>query len=122
MATRRQEKMARVVKGVVSDAITNHLSDPRIVGFVSITKVEMTSDLRNANVYVSIFGGKESEQKKTFAAIEHARFKIQSLLADKTTSKFCPALHFFKDEKFKKTLETMRLINEATGELEKNEQ
>lgn len=122
MPTRRQEKVSRVVKEVVSDAISNHLSDPRIVGLVSITRVEMTADLRSANVYLSIFGGDLAEQNKTFSAIEHAKFKIQSLLADNMKSKFCPVLHFFKDEKFKKTLETMKLIDEATSELEKKEQ
>ena len=119
MATRRQEKVARVVKEAVSDAITHHLSDPRIEGFVSVTKVDMATDLRNANVYVSIFGGDETAQNKTFAAIAHAKSRIQSLVAGKLQSKFCPVLHFYRDENFKKTLETMRLIDQAASELDK---
>ena len=119
MATRRQEKVARVVKEGVSDAIAHHLSDPRIKGFVSVTRVEMAADLRNADVYVSIFGKDESSQNKTFAAITHAKSRIQSLVAGKLQSKFCPVLHFYSDEKFKKTLETMKLIDQAVGELEK---
>jgi ribosome-binding factor A len=118
MATRRQEKVARVVKEAVSDAITHHLSDPRIEGFVSVTRVDMATDLRNANVYVSIFGGDETAQNKTFAAIAHAKSRIQSLVAGKLQSKFCPVLHFYRDEKFKKTLETMRLIDQATSKLD----
>ena len=119
MATRRQEKVARVVKEAVSDAITHHLSDPRIEGFVSVTRVDMATDLRNANVYVSIFGGDETAQNKTFAAIAHAKSRIQSRVAGKLQSKFCPVLHFYRDEKFKKTLETMRLIDQAVSELDK---
>ncbi|GAI20677.1 unnamed protein product, partial [marine sediment metagenome] len=46
-----------MVKEGVSDAITHHLSDPRIEGFVSVTRVDMATDLRNADIYVSIFGG-----------------------------------------------------------------
>ena len=121
MATRRQEKVARVVKEGVSDAISHHLSDPRIEGFVSVTRVEMAADLRNADVYVSIFGKDESSQNKTFAAIIHAKSRIQSLVAGKMQSKFCPILHFYSDEKFKKTLETMKLIDQAVGELEKED-
>ena len=121
MATRRQEKVARVVKEGVSDAITHHLSDPRIEGFVSVTRVDMATDLRNANVYVSIFGGDETAQNKTFAAIAHAKSRIQSLVAGKLQSKFCPVLHFYRDEKFKKTLETMRLIDQAASELDKKD-
>lgn len=119
MPTRRQEKVSRIVKEAVSDAITNHLSDPRIEGLISVTKVEMAADLRNANVYISILGKNDAAQNKTFAAIEHARIRIQSLVAGKLKSKFCPVLRFYKDEKFKKAMETMKLIDKAMAELEK---
>ena len=118
MATRRQEKVARIVREAVSDAISNHLSDPRIEGLVSVTRVDMAADLRSADVYISIFGKDEASQNKTFAAIEHAKSRIQSLLASRVQSKFCPVLRFHKDDKFKKTLETMKLIDEAVNELE----
>ena len=118
MATRRQEKVARIVKEAISDAIANHLNDPRIEGFVSVTRVEMRTDLRNADVYLSIFGGGESAQNKTFQAISHAGNRIQSLLAGRMQSKFCPVLHFYRDEQFKNTLEIMRLIDQAKSEYE----
>ena len=121
MATRRQEKVARVVKEAVSDAITNHLGDPRIEGFVSVTRVEMAPDLRNASVFLSIFGENEKVQNKTFIAIKHARTKIQSLLGNKMKSKFCPVLHFYMDQKFKKTMETMDIIDRAARELKEND-
>jgi len=113
MATRRQEKVARIVKEAVSDAIAHHLNDPRISGFVSVTRVDMTTDLRNANIYISVFGSDEAGQNKAFAAITHAKSRIQSLLASQIQSKFCPVLHFYKDEKFKKTLEILNLIDQA---------
>ncbi len=113
--------MARVVKEAVSDAITNHLNDPRIDGFVSITRVELTTDLRNANVYISVFGKNPASQNRTFEAINHARSRIQSFLADRIKSKFCPVLHFYTDEKFKKTLETFDLIDKATRERKEKE-
>ncbi len=118
MPTRRQEKVARVIKEAVSDAIANHLSDPRIEGLVSVTEVDVAPDMRTAEVYVSILGKNEAGQNKTFAAIEHARSRIQSLLASRLQSKFCPVLHLCRDEKFKKTLETFRLIDQAAKEFE----
>ena len=121
MATRRQEKVARIVKETVSDAILNHLSDPRIEGFVSVTRVEMAPDLRNANIFLSIFGEDENVQNKTFIAIKHARTKIQSLLGGKIKSKFCPVLHFYMDKKFKKTLDVMNLIDQAVSEMEEKD-
>jgi ribosome-binding factor A len=121
MPTRRQEKVARVVKEAVCDAVANRLSDPRIEGFVSVTRVDMAPDLRSADVYLSIFGSNETAQNKTFTAITHAKSRIQSLLAGKMQSKFCPVLHFYRDEKFKETLKTMKLIDQAVSELEKKD-
>jgi ribosome-binding factor A len=120
MATRRQEKFARVIKEAVSDAIANHLSDPRIEGFVSVTRVEITADLRNADVYLSIFGKDEAAHNRTYEAITHAKSRIQSLLSDRLQSKFCPSLRFKMDDKFKKTLEIMKLIDETAREREKD--
>ncbi len=121
MPTRRQEKVARVVKEVASDVIANHLSDPRIEGLVSVTRIDMAADLRSADVYLSIFGGDNAAQNKTFAAITHAGKRIQSLLASKLQCKFCPVLHFHRDEKFKKTLETMKLIDQAVSEFKEKD-
>ena len=115
MPSRRQEKVARIVKEAISDAIANHLSDPRITGFVSVTRVELAADLRSADIYLSIFGANQTDQKKTFLAITHAKSRIQSLLADRLQSKFCPVLRFCSDEKFKKTMEIIKLINETAS-------
>lgn len=121
MPTRRQEKTSRAVKEAVSDAIANHLNDPRIEGFVSITRVDMAADLRSADVYLSIFGKDDVSQNKTFEAITHARSRIQSLLAGKMQSKFCPVLRFHMDDKFKKTLEIIKLIDQTSIEREKKD-
>jgi len=94
----------------------NHLSDPRITGFVTVTKVEMAPDLRSAEVYLSILTETPVAKKKTFAAINHAGKRIQSLLGRALDSKFCPVLCFHLDEHFQKTLETMRLIDEVANE------
>lgn len=120
MPSRRQEKVARVVKEAVSSAIARDLNDPRITGFVSVTRVDMAPNLRSAEVYLSIFGGDQTAQDKTFIAINHAKSRIQSLLAAQVHSKFCPVLHFCRDDKLKKTLETMKLIDEAAGQQEQN--
>ena len=116
MPTRRQEKVARAIREVVSDVIANHLSDPRITGFVSVTRVEVMADLRSADVYLSIFASDEGAKGRTFAAITHARTRIQSFLAGELDSKFCPVLRFHEDEQFRKTLEVMKLIDQVANE------
>jgi len=121
MPTRRQEKVARVIREVVSDAIANHLNDPRITGFVSVTRVEVMADLRSADVYLSIFALDDGAKDKTFAAVTHARTRIQSFLAEALESKFCPVLRFHVDEQFRKTLDVMKLIDEVAGERRKKD-
>ncbi|MBN2128868.1 MAG: 30S ribosome-binding factor RbfA [Sedimentisphaerales bacterium] len=116
MPTRRQEKVARVIKEAVSDAVANHLSDPRITGFVSVTRVIMAPDLRGADVFLSVFAAGDKAKRRTFDAIVHARTRIQSRVAAALESKFCPVLRLHLDEEFQKTLETMRLIDQVASE------
>ena len=100
----------------------NRLSDPRIEGFVSVTKVDVSPDLRNANIYLSVMMGDDKVKRRTIEAIEHATRHIQSLLSKRLTTKFCPYLHFKQDDDFKKTLETLRLIEEVSSEFKENEE
>jgi ribosome-binding factor A len=121
MPTRRQEKIARVIREAVSDAIANHISDPRMECLVSVTKVDVSADMRIANVYLSMFGGTTAAQNKTFAAILHAKTRIQGVIADYIQSRFCPVINIHKDENFKKTIETMKLIDDLAGEFKDKE-
>jgi ribosome-binding factor A len=121
MPSRRQEKVARVVRESVSDTIANRLSDPRIEGFISVTGVDVSPDLRSAEVFLSIMAPDDTARRKTFTAIEHATKHIQARLSRRMTSKFCPRLHFREDNKLKNTLETLRIIDEATKELKEKD-
>jgi len=108
--------MSRVIRDVVSDAIANHLNDPRIEAFVSVTRTEISADLRVANVYLSLFGGSEAVQNRTFDAIMHAKRRIQTLVAEQLQVRFSPVLNIHRDDKFKKALETMKLIEDVAKE------
>ena len=99
MPSRRQERMARVIKEAVSDIINNHLQDPRIEGFISVTEVNTEPDLKRAEVYLSIMGQDEKKQRLAFSAIQHAAGRIQSLLGDYVKARFCPHLYFHQDDR-----------------------
>ncbi len=116
MPSRRQERMSRVIKEAVSDIINNHMQDPRIEGFISITEVRMEPDLKSAEVFLSIMAGNEAKQQLTFKAIQHAAGHIQALLGDYVKARFCPHLYFHWDERLKKTMETLKLIDEVSKE------
>ncbi len=111
--------MARVIKEAVSDIINNHLGDPRIEGFISVTEVKIEPDLKKADVFLSIMGKTPERQNLTFMAIQHASGRIQALLGDYVKSRFCPHLSFHIDDRLKKTAETLRLIDEISKEFPK---
>ena len=113
METRRQHKLARVIRDSVSKTIQNKLSDPRITGFVSVTEVDVSPDSKNATVSLSIFGVDEAAGRATFAAIQHAIGHIQAILGKDLPGRTCPHLRFAIDTKMKKTIQTLQLIEEA---------
>ncbi|MBL7215425.1 MAG: 30S ribosome-binding factor RbfA [Phycisphaerae bacterium] len=116
MPSRRQQKMARVIKESVSRTIQLRLSDPRITGLVSITEVDISPDSKNATVFLSILAPDEKSQNRSFTAICHAAGHIQAQLGHDLTGRTCPHLLFKRDEKVKKTLETLRLIEQVQQE------
>lgn len=105
-----------LIKEAVSDIIQNRLNDPRIEGFVTVTQVDVSPDVRNADIYLSVMAKTETIEKRTHIAIQHATKHIQSLLAERMTTRFVPILRLLKDEKIKKTLDTLRVIEEAARE------
>lgn len=114
--TRRQQKIMSLIKQAVSDIIQNRLNDPRIEGFVTITQVDVSPDVRNADIYISVMASNETIERRTHIAIQHATKHIQSLLAERMTTRFVPILRLLKDEKLRKTLDTLRVIEEAAQE------
>ena len=111
----RLPKLAHAVRDVVSDAIANRLSDPRIHRFTSITRVEVSPDLKYADVYVSIMGS-EAEGQTTLRGLESARGAVQSRLARSLTTRQCPLLRFHLDLGIKKAIAIIRQIDELMAD------
>ncbi|MEN8127938.1 MAG: 30S ribosome-binding factor RbfA [Planctomycetota bacterium] len=116
MTSRRQQKISRAIRESVSKTILTGLSDPRITGLVSVTEVNVSPDMKNATVYLSIMCPDDRKADMTFNAICHAIGHIQHQLGSELTGKYCPHLRFEKDQKVKRTLETLRLIEQAEHE------
>jgi ribosome-binding factor A len=85
------------IKETLSSVITEEgLKDPRI-GFVTVTGVETTPDLRQAKVYVSVLGGRR-EREQTLAALDKSRGYLQAQINRALHMKRTPQLQFFYDE------------------------
>lgn len=116
MANRRLQKVARVIRDSVSETIQQHLSDPRLTGFISITGVDVAPDMKTATVSLSILTSDDEARKASFQAIQHAAGVIQRHLGQALTSRHCPHLLFELDSKMQKTLRTLELIEQASRE------
>ena len=112
--TRRSQRVARLILQVVSETVVSGLQDPR-VRFVTVTGVEVSPDLRFAEVGVSVLGD-ERQQKECLAAIRHAHGYIQDRVAEAVSMKFCPILRFRMDDSVKKSVSLSALIARARAE------
>jgi len=116
MMSRRLEKVARVIKESVSHTLLTRLSDPRIQGLVTVTDVDISPDMKQAVVYLSVIGVDTAAQQLTLTVISHAAGVFQAALGRAMTSRSIPHLRFEEDRKLQKTLETLRLIEQAREE------
>jgi len=111
MAGPRMRRINEVLREVVGAAISSDLSDPRI-GFVTVTSVETSADLRTAKVYVSVFGNEE-EREETLAGLRSSHGVLQTRIAAETRMKHTPTLSFHYDETVAKGARISQLLDEA---------
>lgn len=115
--SRRLEKIDRLVQVAVSEVLPK-LSDPRISGLVTVTRVQTSPDLRTSTVYLSVMGVEPTQEALTFRAIQHAHGFIQGHLADRMATKVCPSLRFQLDESFKERMRTMEILEDLSAKQE----
>jgi ribosome-binding factor A len=111
MSSRRTAKVAEAVREQVSTTILFGLRDPRVKN-VTVTRVEVSPDLRNAKVYVSVMGD-EKAQRLTIKGLESARGFLQAKLAERVKIRYTPILHFQLDQGVKRSIEASRLLREV---------
>ncbi len=115
MKSHRPERVATVVRAVVSDAIATKLSDPRIAPLSSVTRVEVSGDLEHARVYISVMG-EDAAQRRTLAGLRSAAGLVQRMVAKELSTRHCPHITFHLDASIKRAIATNRLIDEAMAE------
>lgn len=108
----RKERVASVVRQIVSEAIAHQMHDPRLEPLTAITRVEMTSDLLIAKVYVSVPGGAAAESR-TLAALRHATGYLQRQVAGGMTLRNCPELRFVADQGAQAAQQAAELLKQS---------
>ena len=105
-------RVNEVLREVIGAAIASDLNDPNI-GFVTVTSVETSPDLRSAKVFVSVLGSQE-ERDDTLAALARAHGVIQSRIAAETRMKRTPTLSFRYDDTIEKGDRINRLLEDES--------
>jgi ribosome-binding factor A len=110
MSAGRMRRVDEAVRAVLSDAISSDLKDPR-VGFVTVTGVKTSPDLRHARVYVSVLGD-EQVRTATLEGLRSAHGFLQSRVASELTLKHTPALTFEYDESVDRGMRISELLDQ----------
>jgi ribosome-binding factor A len=110
MASSRMRRVNEVIRQVLGDVIATDLKDPRI-GFVTVTDVETSPDLRTARVYVSVLGG-ESERERALEGLRSSHGFLQGKIAAELRIKRTPTLTFHYDESVDRGVRISRLLDD----------
>ncbi len=105
----RMRRVNAAVREVLAEAI-GELRDPRI-GFVTVTGVETSSDLRQAQVFVSVLGS-DKKREKTLEGLEAAHGVLQARIARELRLKRTPQLTFAYDDSVERGVRMSKLIDE----------
>ncbi|WP_067730018.1 30S ribosome-binding factor RbfA [Oceanobacillus damuensis] len=98
MAELRANRVAEQMKKELSDILTRKIKDPR-VGFVTVTDVEVTGDLQQAKVFISVLGD-EKKKQDTLMGLAKAKGFIRSEIGNRIRLRKTPELTFEFDEAF----------------------
>jgi ribosome-binding factor A len=111
MASPRMRRVNEAVREVVSAHIAEDLSDPRI-GFVTVTGVDTSPDLRHARVFVTVLGD-EPVRRDALAGLESARGYLQAQVGMQLRMKRTPTLQFRYDESTDRGVRMAQLLDEV---------
>lgn len=110
----RQEKLGELIANELSELLRTRVKDPRI-GFASITRVEVSGDLRHAKVFVSVMGTPE-EQSESLKGLKHAAGYLRHELASRLVLRYMPEIAFKLDTSIEEGSRILSLINKIEQE------
>jgi ribosome-binding factor A len=111
-------RVNEAVRAVIADAVGD-LKDPRI-GIVTVTGVDVTPDLREATVFVSVLGG-ERQRRSTLAGLESAHGVLQARINRELSLRRTPTLAFAYDDAVERGVRMTKLIDDLAAQLPERE-
>jgi len=117
MEYKRADRVGDVIKAELADIIQRKIKDPR-VGFVTITRVSISDDLKSGRVYITVLG-EAGDTKDTIKGLESASGFIKAELGRRLDLRYTPNLTFMVDESYEegeKVLEMLRGLKREEDE------
>ncbi len=115
MSGRRVERVGQEIRDEIATMIGRELKDPRI-GFVTVTRVAITPDLRFARVYVSVLGDK-AQQEKSLAGLKQASGFVKREIGRRLRMRLTPEIQFLYDKGVDATDRVARLLDDVKADL-----
>ena len=117
--SRRLSRVEEACKEELAEILQREIKDPR-VGFVTITEVKLTADLRHARVFLSIFGS-EHESEQSLEGLESARGYLRSQLGKHLRLKYLPEIEFVHEHVAEDALKLDKLMKQLSTERNEND-
>lgn len=113
--TKRTERIAEAIRRLASEIIRDGLRDPRLVGFVTVTEVRVTPDLRLAKIYYSVLGDAKNKVlvKK---GLQSAKAYMRREFAHKLELRYAPEVSFVPDENAEHRARIETILNDLNRE------
>lgn len=112
---KRVDRLNSLLKEVISEVIRKDVKNPHVNEFLTITRVDITSDLRYAKVYVSVIGS-ETEKQETLLALNSAAGFIAVHASKKVVMRYFPSLTFILDDSVSKQMRIESLLSKISQE------
>jgi ribosome-binding factor A len=112
--TRRTERLNHQIQVELSDLLRKHINDPRLGGLISITRVDISRDLRDAKIYISAIGGQASHED-VLKGFNSASGFLRRELAHRLNTRIIPVLGFYFDDSIEKGVNLVTLIEQVTA-------
>lgn len=109
---KRSDRLKILLREEVADIIMRRVKDPRI-GFVTVTDVEMSDDLKMARVFISVLN--EADREVTIEILNAAKGLIRSEVSKRVRVKFIPTIEFMLDKSIDHGDRVDRLLREIKG-------
>lgn len=115
---KRTDRLNSLLKEVIAEVIMREIRNPRINALITVKKVDISKDLHNAKVYISLLGS-ETERKKTLRALQSAAGYISVQAAKKVVMRYFPHLTFHLDDTLDDEIRINTLLEKIQDEKNK---